>query len=147
MNGKIFECRHWGRIQKACEGKWNGGFAPYGYQLIDEKLQINEKEAEAIRVIFDQYVHTDIGANGMAKYLENHGIHKIQRQNGKNPLFDAHLVRLILKNPVYCGKIAYGCRKTEKVHGARNEYHLMEQACMEIRASSGKRTGRNTNVI
>ena len=24
-----------GRIQKACEGKWNGGFAPYGYQLID----------------------------------------------------------------------------------------------------------------
>ena len=30
--------------------------------------------------------------------LENHGIRKIQRQNGKNPLFDAHLVRLILKN-------------------------------------------------
>ena len=116
-----------GRIQKAREGKWNGGFAPYGYQLIGGKLQINEEEAEAIRVIFDQYVHTDIGANGVAKYLENHGIHKIQRQNGKNPLFDAHLVRLILKNPVYCGKIAYGRRKTEKVHGTRNEYHLVEQ--------------------
>lgn len=116
-----------GRIQKAREGKWNGGFAPYGYQLIDGKLQINEEEAEAIRVIFDHYVHTDIGANGVAKYLENHGIHKIQRQNGKNPLFDAHLVRLILKNPVYCGKIAYGRRKTEKVHGTRNEYHLVEQ--------------------
>lgn len=116
-----------GRIQKAREGKWNGGFAPYGYQLIDGKLQINEEEAEAIRVIFDQYVHTDIGANGVAKYLESRGIHKIQRQNGKNPLFDAHLVRLILKNPVYCGKIAYGRRKTEKVHGTRNEYHLVEQ--------------------
>lgn len=116
-----------GRIQKAREGKWNGGFAPYGYQLIDGKLQINEEEAEAIRVIFDQYVHTDIGANGVAKYLENHGIRKIQRQNGKNPLFHAHLVRLILKNPVYCGKIAYGRRKTEKVHGTRNEYHLVEQ--------------------
>lgn len=116
-----------GRIQKAREGKWNGGFAPYGYQLIDGKLQINEEEAEAIRVIFDQYVNTDIGANGVAKYLENHGIHKIQRQNGKNPLFDAHLVRLILKNTVYCGKIAYGRRKTEKVHGTRNEYHLVEQ--------------------
>ena len=36
-----------GRIQKAREGKWNGGFAPYGYQLIDGKLQINEEEAEA----------------------------------------------------------------------------------------------------
>lgn len=116
-----------GRIQKAREGRWNGGFAPYGYRLVDGKLIINEEEAEAIRVIYDQYVHTDIGANGIAKYLENHGIRKIPRQNGKNPLFDAHLIRLILKNPVYCGKIAYGRRKTEKVRGTRNEYKLVEQ--------------------
>ena len=116
-----------GRIQKAREGKWNGGFAPYGYKLVNGKLEINEEEAVAIRTIYDQYVNTDIGSNGISKYLENHGIRKIQRQNGKNPLFDAHLVRLILKNPVYCGKIAYGCRKTEKVHGTRNEYRLVEQ--------------------
>lgn len=116
-----------GRIQKAREGRWNGGFAPYGYKLIDGKLEVNEEEAAAIRVIYDQYIHTDSGANGIAKYLENHGIHKIQRQNGKNPLFDAHLIRMILKNPVYCGKIAYGRRKTEKVHGTRNEYRLVEQ--------------------
>ena len=116
-----------GRIQKAREGKWNGGFAPYGYSLKKGQLLINEEEAKAIRVIFDQYVHTDMGANGLAKYLENHGIHKIQRQNGKNPLFDASLIRRILKNPVYCGKIAYGRRRTEKVHGTRNDYKLVEQ--------------------
>ena len=116
-----------GRIQKAREGKWNEGFAPYGYKLVNGKLEINEEEAVAIRTIYDQYVNTDIGSNGISKYLENHGIRKIQRQNGKNPLFDAHLVRLILKNPVYCGKIAYGRRKTEKVHGTRNEYRLVEQ--------------------
>ncbi|WP_346707748.1 recombinase family protein [Massilistercora timonensis] len=116
-----------GRIQKAREGKWNGGFAPYGYKLVNGKLEINEEEAVAIRTIYDRYVNTDIGSNGISKYLENHGIRKIQRQNGKNPLFDAHLVRLILKNPVYCGKIAYGRRKTEKVHGTRNEYRLVEQ--------------------
>lgn len=116
-----------GRIQKAREGKWNGGFAPYGYKLADGKLIINEAEAEAIRVIYDQYVNTDMGSNGIAKYLENHGIHKIARQNGKTPLFNAALIRKILKNPVYCGKIAYGRRKAEKVHGTRNEYHLVEQ--------------------
>ncbi len=116
-----------GRIQKAREGKWNGGFAPYGYSLEKGQLFINEEEAEAICVIFDQYVHTDIGANGLAKYLENHGIRKIPRQNGKNPLFDAALIRRILKNPVYCGKIAYGRRRMEKVHGTRNEYKLVEQ--------------------
>ena len=116
-----------GRIQKAREGKWNGGFAPYGYKLVDGKLEINEEEAPAIRTIYEQYVTTDSGANGIAKYLENHGISKVQRQNGKNPLFDARLIRMILKNPVYCGKIAYGRRKTEKVHGTRNEYRLVEQ--------------------
>ena len=116
-----------GRIQKAREGKWNGGFAPYGYRLEKGQLFINEEEAAAIRVIFDQYVHTDTGANGLAKYLATHGIHKIQRQNGKNPLFDSALIRRILKNPVYCGKIAYGRRRTEKVHGTRNDYRLVEQ--------------------
>ncbi len=116
-----------GRIQKAREGKWNGGFAPYGYKLTDGNLVINEQEAEAIRVIYKQYVNTDMGANGIAKYLEEHGIRKIQRQNGKTPLFTASLIRMILKNPVYCGKIAYGRRKMEKVHGTRNDYHLVEQ--------------------
>lgn len=116
-----------GRIQKAREGKWNGGFAPYGYQLVKGKLEINEEEAIAIRTIFDQYINTDIGSNGISKYLENHGIRKIARKNGKNPLFDSALIRKILKNPVYCGKIAYGRRKTEKVHGTRNDYHLVEQ--------------------
>ena len=116
-----------GRIQKAREGRWNGGFAPYGYSLIDGRLEVNEEEAVAIRTIFDQYVNTDMGSTAIAKHLENHGIHKIARQNGKNPLFDAALIRRILNNPVYSGKIAYGRRKTEKVHGTRNEYHQVEQ--------------------
>ena len=116
-----------GRMQKAREGKWNGGFAPYGYSLIDGKLEVNEEEAVAIRMIFDQYVNTDLGANGIEKYLENHGIHKIARQNGKNPLFDAALIRRIIQNPVYSGKISYGRRRTEKVHGTRNEYRQVKK--------------------
>lgn len=116
-----------GRVQKAREGKWNGGFAPYGYKLVDGKLIINEEEAVAIRTIFEQYVNTNMGAGGISKYLENHGIKKIPRQNGKNPLFDARLVRRILKNPVYVGKIAFGRRSLEKVIGTRNEYRQVEQ--------------------
>ena len=116
-----------GRMQKAREGKWNGGFAPYGYSLIDGKLEVNEEEAVAIRTIFDQYVNTDLEANGIAKYLENHGIHKIARQNGTNPLFDAALIRRIIQNPIYSGKISYGRRRTEKVHGTRNEYRQVRK--------------------
>ena len=95
-------------------------------------LEINEEEAIAIHTIFDQYINTNFGSNGISKYLENHGIRKITRQNGKNPLFDLALVRKILKNPVYCGKTAYGLRKTEKVHRTRNGYRLVEQMILSL---------------
>lgn len=65
-----------GRRQKAREGKWNGGFAPYGYRLNNGKLEIEESEVEAIRLIFDKYANTDMGANGIAKYLGQQGIMK-----------------------------------------------------------------------
>ena len=116
-----------GRIQKAREGKWNGGFAPYGYKLVDGKLEINEEEAVAIRKIFDLYVNTPMGSTGIARHLESYGIKKIPRQNGKNPLFDAGLIRKILQNPVYNGKIAFGRRTLQKVIGTRNEYKQVNQ--------------------
>lgn len=116
-----------GRKQKAREGKWNGGFAPYGYYLDKGELKIAEDEAEAIRVIYDKFIHTNMGANGIAKYLNQHGYEKKQRQNGTLSTFSAHFVKLVLDNPVYCGKLAYGRRKTEKVNGARNEYHIVKQ--------------------
>ena len=111
-NGSV---THEQAVDKAREGRWNGGFAPYGYHLVDGVLQINEDEAPAIRTIFEQYVNTDTGANGLSKYLETHGFQKLARQSGTSPLFSATLIRAILKNPVYCGKIAFGRRKLEKI--------------------------------
>lgn len=114
-----------GRLQKAREGKWNGGFAPYGYDLVNGALIVNKEEAEAVKLIFDLYVHKKMGGRLIAQYLERHGIQKLSHQNTKGELFSAAYVREILKNPAYCGKIAYGRRKTEKVHGTRNEYRIV----------------------
>lgn len=44
-----------------------------------------------------------------------------------NPLFDAALIRRIIQNPVYSGKISYGRRRTEKVYGTRNEYRQVKK--------------------
>ena len=111
-----------GRREKARQGGWNGGFAPYGYYLKDNQLLIEETEAEAIRIIFDKFGNSDIGLGGVAKYLNLQGIKKIPRQNGKLETWSSHLIRQILDNPVYCGKIAYGRRTREKVKGTKNEY-------------------------
>ena len=59
--------------QKAREGKWNGGFAPYGYKLENGELLIAEDEAEVIRIIYDKYVNTTMGASTVANYLDEHG--------------------------------------------------------------------------
>lgn len=116
-----------GREQKAREGKWNGGFAPYGYKLVDGKLEIAEDEVEVVQLIYDRYIHTNDGINGVAKYLNDHGYKKKIRQNGTIPGFSSNFVKDILDNPVYMGKIAYGRRRTEKKLGTRNEMHVVEQ--------------------
>ena len=117
-----------GREQKARKGKWNGGFAPYGYRLENGELLIAEDEAEVIRVIFDRYIHSNDGVNGVAKYLNQHGYTKKLRQNGTLPGFSASFVKSIIDNPIYMGKIAYGRRRTEKKIGARNEMHVVAQS-------------------
>jgi site-specific DNA recombinase len=117
-----------GREQKAREGKWNGGFAPYGYKLENGELLIAEDEVEVVRVIYDRYIHTNDGIQGVAKYMNSHGYTKKLRQNGTIPGFSTSFVKAVLDNPVYMGKIAYGRRKTEKKMGTRNEMHVVEQS-------------------
>ena len=121
-HGRIIEQTMNGRREKARQGGWNGGFAPYGYYLKDNQLLIEESEAAAIRIIFEKFAGSDIGYGGIAKYLNLQGIKKIPRQNGTLENWSGHLVRQILDNPVYCGKIAYGRRTREKVKGTKNEY-------------------------
>lgn len=117
-----------GREQKAREGKWNGGFAPYGYKLENGNLVIAEDEVEVIRVIYDRYIHTNEGVAGVAKYLNRNGFIKKLRQNNTIPGFSRNFVQDVLDNPVYMGKIAYGRRRTEKKQGTRNEMHVVEQS-------------------
>lgn len=116
-----------GRKQKAREGKWNGGFAPYGYELVNGELQIAEDEAEIIRLIYDKFIHTNMGISAIAAWLNQHGYKKKKRQNNTLDAFASSFIKGVLDNPVYCGKLAYGRRKNEKVSGTRNEYRIVKQ--------------------
>ncbi len=95
-----------GRRQKAREGRWNGGQAPYGYTIDKEKgiLVVNPDEAEIVKLIYDRFIFDHMGYNKVAKWLNDNGY-----------------------NPVYAGKIAYGRRAHEKIQGARNEYRIVKQ--------------------
>ncbi len=111
-----------GRKEKARQGGWNGGLAPYGYKLENGNLIINEVEAKTIKKIFELYATTKYGIGGVTKMI-NLTDSKITRQNGTLDQFRDSTIKRILDNPVYIGKIAFGRRKKEKVKGTRNEYH------------------------
>ena len=60
-----------GRREKARQGGWNGGFAPYGYYLKDNHLLIEEKEAEKRHSAQQLDLFTDIAAEQVQKEEED----------------------------------------------------------------------------
>ncbi len=121
-----------GRREKARQGKWNGGPPPYGYMIKDGVLQIEEDEAKIVKMVFEMYTTTKIGYTGIAKYLNLQGITKKKRKESDVTIFSGRFIQILLDNPVYCGKIAYGRRMREKVKGKKNEYRIVAKKDFSI---------------
>ena len=82
-----------GRREKARQGKWNGGPPPYGYLLENEVLKIEPSEAEIVRLIYDKFVNTDMGYNGIARFLNLQGIKKQRRKKSDIEEFSGHFFK------------------------------------------------------
>lgn len=104
-----------GRSASAHEGNYIGGVAPYGYDRIrinkSPTLKINEKEAKAIKLIYDMYLNEGIGYHEIANRINALGF-----VGKKGKPFIGKVVNDILHNPVYIGKIKYQHRKEVKVY-------------------------------
>lgn len=104
-----------GMIEKAREGYWNGGNPPLGYDLLNGKLEINNKEAEVVKCIFSEYLKGN-GYKTIASFLNTCG-YKTKKGNS----FNGVAVKEILKNPVYTGKIRWGHRENWNKKNADNK--------------------------
>ena len=111
-----------GRREKARQGGWNGGFAPYGYKLVNGKFEIVPEEADVVMQIYDLYCNKNYGIEKIARELNYKGIKKNIRYNGSLDRWTRGIIVTILENPIYTGKMAYGRRKREKVKGTKNTY-------------------------
>lgn len=87
--------------KKAESGMRNGGKPPYGYDLVNGKLVINEKEAFVVKFIYSSYKTK--GIQSIAKTLNQQGY-----KTKNNSSFTYDTVNYILNNPVYIGKIRWG---------------------------------------
>jgi site-specific DNA recombinase len=81
--------------KKATLGERNGGKAPFGYYLVNGKLEINDKEANLVKEMFRMYINGH-GIRSVTLYLNQFGVDKGIRTIGR-----------MLENPVYCGKIRW----------------------------------------
>ncbi len=115
-----------GRRQKAREGKWNGGMAPFGYKIENSVLQIVPDEAEVVKLVYDKYVNYDMGAEKIAIFLNENGYAKKKFLNSKLEVFTSNFIVKLIDNPVYYGKIAYGRRTNAKIKGTRNQFHKIK---------------------
>lgn len=78
------------------KGMWTGGVVPYGYRSINKKLEIEPREEEAVKFMFEMYL----------KYKSVMAVCKLLTENGYRDFRRDALLRM-LKNPTYMGKIKY----------------------------------------
>ena len=102
-----------GREASKRRGNFIHNVPPYGYDRIkinkDWTLIPNESQAHYVRLAFEMYAE-GIGAYTIAKKLEELGAKPM-----KGEYFTEGVIRQILRNPTYIGKIKVGERKTEKI--------------------------------
>lgn len=118
-----------GREEKARQGGWNSGVAPYGYRLVNGKFEVNEEEAQMVRRVFDMFVNQGMGYSTIAAYLNKQGIVKLPTAHPRHRPFtdwSAYHIKRILDNIAYTGRVAFGKTKTERIPGTENEYRRVK---------------------
>ncbi len=93
------------------KGMWMGGAVPHGFKVENRKLLIREDEAEAVRYIFNRYLELK-SIPTLAEDLAAKGLRTRERQlkDGRtigNVCFGTGPLALLLKNPIYVGKIRH----------------------------------------
>lgn len=102
-----------GMKENAYQARFNGGWVPLGYKVVDGKYQINETEAEAVRLIFSM-VKEGRSFREVARELEARGY---RSRRGKP--FSVTAIHEILRNPKYVGVYRYN-RAPRRIDGKRN---------------------------
>ena len=138
-----------GKKYNALDGNWNGGMAPYGYKLSDGKLLVNQEEAEVVKKIFTYFLDDECGGyNGVTARLNEENIkpRQVQRLDRRAmeksgtgekiylPVMEdwySTIVRQIIDNPVYCGKIRYGRYKIQNEGGVQKRKYTDDAMVVE----------------
>lgn len=104
-----------GRLLSVQQGNFIGQKAPYGYRkkVVQEgkkkchTLEIEPAEADIVRMIFDMYVHENLGRVTIARRLNELGV-----PTRTGALWSQDTIKRMLDNDHYIGKVRWNWRRT-----------------------------------
>lgn len=110
-----------GQKENALQAKFNGGRPPLGYKIVNQQYEIEPREAEAVRLIYDMYLHGS-GYTQIAAELNRRGfVTRNGKPFAKNSLYE------ILGNERYTGTYVFN-RITTDEFGRRNNHKINADA-------------------
>lgn len=104
-----------GLNENAYKAQFNGGTAPFGYKVVNKYYEIDEREAEGVRMIFRMYLSGD-GYTEIARALAEKGY---KTKSGRN--FSKVSIHDILRNEKYIGTYTYN-KVIKRPDGTRNSH-------------------------
>lgn len=118
------------------KGMWMGGWAPWGYDVKDRKLVINEAEAAVVRRIYERF--TEIGsATELAKELKQQGV-----LTNRGRAVSKGILYKLLNNRVYIGEAVHKGQSYPGEHKAIISRELWERVHSILKESPRKRAAR-----
>ena len=128
---KLSERVHWGQKRSIESGRVMGNSRLYGYDKVDCKLVVIEKEAEMIKLIFELYATGDYSARKIADELTKHGY----LSRAGTPIAP-NTVCGILQNPKYKG---YYCGNKVRIvdYRTKQQKFLPEEEWVYFKDESG----------
>jgi site-specific DNA recombinase len=115
------------------KGMWMGGWAPFGYEVRDRKLVVNEADAEAVRSIFKRFLVLK-SATILA--------HELREKNARNrygQAIDKGVLYKLLKNRTYIGEAVHKGVSYPGEHEAIIDRKLWDRVHALIQESPRKR--------
>ena len=128
------------------KGMWMGGGVPLGYDAVNRKLRINEKEAKTVRLLFELYLKLG-SVRKLQEECQRLGLRtKLRtmlagRQSGGTAFSRGHLY-LILSNPLYIGRIPHKGRSYEGEHQAIIDAETWDKVQALLAMNAGRKRGR-----
>lgn len=120
------------------KGLWMGGQVPLGYDAIDKQLMVNKDEAALVQHIYKRYLKlrcvrqlkTELDAEG---YLSKNRL-RLGKQVGRTR-FSRGALYLILRNPIYIGKVAQGGALYKGAHKAILDEDLWDSVQAQLKSN------------